>query len=56
MPLESVIVVNYGATPDSFGRVARVLRVDPRLMEIYNNGFADFVTAYRIGARKETAQ
>lgn len=54
-PLDKVTVINCGATPEYFGRVARVFRVDPGVIEIYNNGFLDFVTANGTGARKETA-
>jgi hypothetical protein len=44
-PLQRVTVVNRGEGPAYFTRIAAVFGVQPSALQIYNDGFADFVTA-----------
>lgn len=45
-PADEVTVVNYGAAPNYFQRLADVFNVRPEQLRIYNAGFVDFASHY----------
>lgn len=44
-PLERVTVVNYGAPPDYFARIASAFQVDESRLSRHNRGFAEYVAS-----------
>lgn len=42
-PIDQLVSVNYGATPDYFDRLSKTFQVTKDRMEIFNSGFTEFV-------------